>query len=223
MKLIQGIRAFFFPERCPFCGKLVEPDEYACEDCRQMLREKHQAIKGGALGYRCVSSFVYDGKVRRLILRIKYHNRTQFIPQLAVILADDIKAAYPDISFDIITAVPMHKRDLYVREYNQSVLLAQALSELLDIPYLDTLKKVKRTKKQHKLKFTERKTNLLGAFALIDKERVKEKNILLIDDIITSGNTLGNCCKTLCKGRPSLICCATIASAKRDYPEATVI
>lgn len=217
------LRALFYPERCPYCGKPVEPHDIACPACTEKIKRKHSVIQGGALGFRCISSFVYDGKVRRAILRIKYRKRVQFIPQIAAILAEDIKSCYGEKSFDLITAVPMHKKDEKERGFNQSVLLAKELSKLLDIPYADTLIKTKRTKKQHDLSFSERKTNLNGAFTLTDKELLTGKRILLIDDIITSGNTLGTCCKLLAKAKPSKICCATIASAQNKYPKETII
>jgi len=223
IKPLHNLRALLFPERCPFCGKLVEANEIACKDCYETLRRKHSPITGGAGGFRCVSSFPYGGKVRRAILRVKYHDRVQYIPQLAAILADDIKSVYGEESFDLITAVPMHKKDIKERGYNQSEILAKELSKLLDIPFTDTIVKIKRTKKQHNLRFTERKTNLSGAFKLIDKDIVTGKRILLIDDIITSGYTLGLCGKVLAKAKPTKICCATIATAQNKFPEETVI
>lgn len=223
MEVIRTITAIFFSERCPYCDALVEPCEIACPACYDKLQRKHLAIKGGAMGFRCVSSFVYDGKVRRMVLRLKYHDRIQYIPQITDILAKDIIDTYGENAFDLITAVPMHPHDLKKRGYNQSQLLAKALGKSLGIPYHDTIRKIKRTKKQHKLKYRERKTNLNGAFELIDKELIKDKSILIIDDIVTSGFTLGKCCKVLSKGKPKLICCATIANAQHKYPESTVI
>ena len=137
--------------------------------------------------------------------------------------AKDIENAYCGDEFDFITAVPMHKKDLKKRGYNQSALLAKELGKRLDLPYRETIDKIKQTKKQHNLKYNERKTNLNGAFKVIDKDAVKGKRILIIDDIITSGYTLGNCCKVLSRAKPALICCATIASAQNKYPESTVI
>lgn len=223
MEFFRKLSAFFFPERCPYCGKVIDACDIACEKCRDELSRKHVPIKGGARGYRYISSFAYGGKVRRLILRIKYRDRTQFIPQIAVILAEDIKSAYAEDTFDLITAVPMYKRDYNARQYNQSELLAKALGKELDLPYRETLKKIKKTKKQHHLSFAERKTNLNGAFELIDKDSLKDQRILIIDDIITSGNTLGKCCRVLSHAKPKLICCATIATARNKYPDDTVI
>lgn len=223
MPFIRQLTALFYPERCPYCSELIEPCEIACEHCYDIIRRKHLPIKGGARGFRCVSTFVYDGRVRRMILRLKYHDRTQYVPQIAELMADDIRAAYGNDAFDLITFVPMHKKDFRKRKYNQSQLLAKALSQRLNIPCQDTLIKTKRTRKQHELKYAERKTNLNGAFTVIDKKLVKDKRILIIDDIVTSGYTLGNCGKTLSRSKPRIICCAAIASAHDKYPDKTVI
>ena len=223
MDTLRKLRAMLFPERCPYCTELVEAGEFACEACLKEINKKHIPIIGGAGGFRCVSSFLYGGKVRKAIVNMKFHKRTQYIPQFAVITAEDIKEAYKSIRFDLITAVPMHKKDFHERGYNQSVLLAKSLSELLGIPYADTLEKVKRTKKQHKLKWAERKKNLSGAFKLIESSEVHGKAILLIDDIVTSGNTLGKCARILNRAKPKGICCATVAAARNFYPDVSVI
>ena len=223
MEFVRKLTALFFPERCPYCSSLVEATHIACKTCYDEIRRRHIPIPSGARGFRCISTFVYDGRVRRMILRLKYHDRTQYIPQVAELLAKDIQSIYSGEEFDFITAVPMYKKELKKRGYNQSALLAKELGKRLDLPYLDTIDKIKRTKKQHHLKYKERKTNLNGAFKLIDKDAVKDKRILIIDDIITSGCTLGKCCKVLSRAKPRLICCATIASAQNKYPESTVI
>lgn len=223
MSFIRKLKALIYPERCPYCGTLVEANEIACPKCYEEIRRKHVPIPGGARGFRCISSFVYDGKVRRMILRLKYVERIQYIPQVAEILAEDIRKAYSDVVFDCVTAVPMHPKDLKDRGYNQSALLAKQLGKMLDIPYRDTLQKIKITKKQHLLRFPERKTNLNGAFKVIDKNGIAGKRLLIVDDIITSGFTLGNCCREINRAKPELICCATIANARYDYPEETII
>lgn len=223
MKFIRKLTALFYPERCPYCGTLIEACEIACGKCYEEIKQKHQPLSGGAKGFRYVSTFAYDGKVRRMILRMKFHDRTQYIPQIAQLLAGDITSAYGQHAFDLITAVPMHPDDFKKRGYNQSVLLAKELGKLLGLPYRDTLQKIKKTKKQHLLKYQERKTNLNGAFKTIDKDTVKGKRILIVDDIVTSGYTLGSCCKVLSRAKPETICCAAIADAHDKYPEETII
>lgn len=223
MGILRKILAFFFPERCPYCGELIEAEDIACDKCLKILKEKQQPILRGALGFRCVCSFVYDGKVRRMLIRIKYYDRVQHIRQAAQILAKDIKSCYVEIPFDLITAVPMHRIDRMERGYNQSAVLAKELSKMLDLPYADTLEKVKRTKKQHHLKYHERKKNLSGAFRIKDKEIVSGRRILIVDDIVTSGYTLGTCCRTLARAKPRLICCAAIANADSAIGKGAVI
>ena len=211
MNPFKKLITFIMPDRCPFCGKVIEEGQLSCDSCREDFLTDHTPIISGASGYRCVSSFYHKGYVRRMILRVKYHDRIQYLPQIAVILAQDIKTAFQGEQFDLITAVPMHFREQKKRGYNQSVILSKELSKQLDIPYRETLEKVKDTPAQHSLKLKERKTNLKGAFRCIDPEKLKARNILIVDDIITSGSTLSECCKTLVKAQPGIICCASIA------------
>ena len=210
---LRKIIAFVFPERCPFCGKLLDADGVACKRCLDYINNVRVPEIRGALGYRCVSTFLYKGRVRRLIIRIKYQDRVQFIRQLAALMYPDIVRYYGKDSFDLITYVPMHWIDVFARGYNQSKLLSKELSKLLGVPCIEVIVKNKRTKKQHHLKKKDRKTNLKGAFELVDKELVRGKRILVIDDIITSGYTLGECCRTISKGMPETVCCATAAAS----------
>ena len=117
------------------------------------LDKLQHPILSGASGFRVVSSFTYGGRVRRMILKIKYYERVQFLSQVAQIMAKDIREVYDGIRFDCITYVPMHKKDQRKREFNQSQLLAEHLAELLEIPCETLLIKNKLTKKQHTLKY----------------------------------------------------------------------
>lgn len=223
MSVLHHIKSFFYPERCPYCFKIIEPEAVACERCLKTLEQKQRPIVRGAMGYRCVSSFIYAGSVRRALILVKFRDRTQFIRPLAAILAKDILSSFAEYTFDAVTYVPMHPKDQRRRGFNQSELLAGELSRLLGVELIHALTKVKRTKAQHTLTYQERKKNLSGAFSLTDRESVKGKAILLIDDIITSGNTLGTCCKKLNTAKPSLICCAAVADAGTQYEKDAVI
>lgn len=223
MKLHYRLFCLIYPERCPYCGTIIDSEDIACRECQEKLDWYQQPIIRGTHGYRCVSSFYYGNRVRRMILRIKFRDRIQFLSQVARIMVKDIKAAYADYGFDLITSVPMYIKDLKHRGYNQAQLLAIEIAKLLDVPYQDTLVKVKRTKKQHKLPYKERKTNLKGAFKCVDKESLSGKCILIIDDIVTSGETLGECCKALSRSKPRLLCCATIATAQHIVAQRAII
>ena len=105
----RKVTALIFPERCPYCSDLIEPCEIACEHCYSEIRRKHVPLKSGARGFRCISAFVYGGKVRRMILRLKYFDRIQYVPQVAELMADDIKSAYGENAFDLISFVLAEK------------------------------------------------------------------------------------------------------------------
>ncbi len=218
---MRKLIAFFYPDRCPYCGAVVEPDAVACDRCRDNYLSCRTVILRGAGGCRCVSSFEYTGKVRRAIIHMKFHHHPQFARQLALLMVRDIRICYRSVPLDAVTYVPMYIKDEKRRGYNQSKLLAKTISEELGIPMLDLLIKVKQTRQQHKLSYRERKKNLRNAFCLTDPAATEGRTILLIDDITTSGATLAECIRTLTTAHPALICCAAIANAGapvRDIP-----
>lgn len=214
---------FIFPEHCPYCGVIVKSEAIACDRCMEKIDALQKPIIRGAHGYKVASSFVYDGYARRMILRLKFHDRIQYVPQIAVILGKDIRRVYPDADFDVVTAVPMHPKDLKNRGYNQSELLAKELAKRMIIPYAELLDKIKHTKKQQRCSYQERKTNLRGAFKVTDKSLIEGRRILIVDDIVTTGETLGACCKTINKAKPQILCCVTIANAGERAHQSGII
>ena len=199
-----------YPKRCLLCGKVIRFEETVCAECEKKFNGiTYQTYAKG--GYTCVSAVPYADEFASAILKFKFSGRKQYSSQIAIFIADAVKTKYPDVHFDIITYVPMHKKNLRKRGYNQCELLANSLSEILGIPTVATLKKTRFTKPQHTLKASKRSENIKGAFRIIDKKLVKNLDILLLDDIITTGNTLGECAKTLDKYSPHSIKCVTFA------------
>ena len=107
----------------------------------------------------------------------------------------------------------MYYKNMRERGYNQSELLAKECAEIFNIPYAELVEKHKKNKAQHTLKGKERESNVQGVYRVIDSHAVADKNILIIDDIITTGNTLGECCKVLKKAGCENICCAALCAA----------
>ena len=211
IRILKEIRNLLYPDRCPYCGEIINISEYACKRCLKGF-PKTGIFKGIPGGVRCASPLHYDTKYRRAVLNFKFRRKRQYAEQFAYAMYMELKRSYPDMIFDYISYVPMHWFDYFKRSYNQCRLISRRLSKIIGIPYKRTLKKVRRTKHQHNLKYQERRTNLKGAFEIIDKEEVKNKSILFIDDIVTTGATLSECTKTLRKAKPQLICCLTLLS-----------
>ncbi|MGN1127121.1 MAG: ComF family protein [Ruminococcus sp.] len=208
MKFTKLIKRFFFPARCPFCKKIINADEYCCSSCKGKLPSSYIPCYARG-GYRCVSSFPYDGVFKSAIKDFKFYNNPNRKKQLAKVMESDIRDYYKDTDLDIITGVPLHKNRLRQRGYNQSRLLGEELSVLLNIPYVEVLEKHRDNKIQHTLKAKDRINNVKNAYRLIDRDSVKNKTILIVDDIITTGCTLGECCRIVRNGGAKYVACCT--------------
>jgi len=208
--LINKLLTTVYPKRCPCCEKVIYESETLCSKCQSEFNgiTYRKYAKGG---YDCVSAVPYDGVFARGIKNFKFKNRRQYANQLASIIHNAIKCEYSDIRFDYITYVPLHPKKLSERGYNQSELLAKELSEFMNIPLVEALYKTRNNQPQHKLTAKKRSENVQGVYKLKDDIHLSGKTILLIDDIITTGNTLGECAKTLDACSPLKIYCATFA------------
>ena len=203
----------FYPERCPYCTRIVHLGELCCDECAKIFTDitYHTYARGGHL---VVSAVPYAGIFAQGIKRFKFDNGQQYAYQLARIMAKTVAKEYRNESFDFITFVPLHPRKLEERGYNQSELLAKELSLLLDIPAVEALKKTRNNQPQHTVKSaSEREKNVKGVYRLTNKSVAKEKRILLIDDIVTTGNTMGECARILYEGKAQSVLCATFAIA----------
>lgn len=212
IKKATGIFAdTFYTVKCPYCRDVIEKREYACSRCAKAFPE-FSIVMYAVGGFKCVSPLPYKDDFAMAVKRFKFHNQGVYAKQFAMLMSERIMREYSCEKFDIITCVPMHKNSLKVRKYNQAELLAVKCAEILKIPYADTLKKIKENKAQHSIKGSERAKNVRGVYQAVDKELIKGKNILIIDDIITTGNTLGECAKMLKNAECNNICCATICA-----------
>lgn len=162
---------------CAHCGRKTLASTQVCSTCSEVLT----AIDRGR------SVFTYEGDIPRLIMGYKYYNN-QYLTDF---FAEKLSFLYFQNYFnaDIITCVPMTKKAKNDRGYNQSELLARALSERVNVPFVECVVKVKDTKRQAKLKRRERLKNLEGAFKVTKKSLVNDKKIVIVDDVSTTGST----------------------------------
>lgn len=202
MRLTNLFR-LIFPLKCMFCGALLpRGTEEICTQCREkiLLSTAPPRIEKGAFYEKAVAALVYEGAVRNAIHRFKFSGKQNYARPLARILfyVLDKKLSEP---YDIITFVPSNVRNLRKRGYNQAELLARELACFAGKPCIETLKKTRRTKPMFGLKPAQRRANALGAFALCDVNLpIKGHNILLVDDVLTTGATLSECARILREG-----------------------
>jgi ComF family protein len=169
------------PPLCPSCGK-PQASGIVCPDCRRRQTEID--------GIR--SPFKFEEIIRKAIHQLKYRNLKAISPCLAELLADYLRSN--PLPGEALIPVPLHPRRLRERGYNQSSLLARHLGGSIDLPVIEGyLTRVKQAQPQVKaVNVEERRRNVTGAFVCRD-ERVSGKQVILVDDVCTSGATLESC------------------------------
>lgn len=192
----RKLLSIFFPERCPYCSDVIRPCEMCCEECKDKIPDNTYKKKISGV-YEVLSVVPYDGIFKGAVLKLKFKKREQYAYQLAKLMAEKLIKEFEILSFDVITYVPLHPADLKDRGFNQCELLAKHLSEIVKIPCEALLKKTRKNEPQHTLVASKRKKNVEGVFRPLNKALIKSKRILLIDDIVTTGYTLGECAKIL--------------------------
>jgi ComF family protein len=173
------------PPLCPHCGR-PQASGIVCPDCRRRQAEID--------GIR--SAFRFDEVIRKAIHELKYRNLKAISPCLAELLADYLSSN--PLPGEALVCVPLHPRRLRERGYNQSSLLARELSRRIGLPVIeDCLIRVKQAQPQVRaVDVEERRRNVANAFVCRD-EKISGKQIILIDDVCTSGATLESCAEAL--------------------------
>jgi len=151
------------------------------------------------------------------IQRLKYNMETHLKSSLGHLLSSFAKEWIPNPKDFVIVPVPLHRRRLRERGFNQSLLLARILAADLgnQLDYLSLIRN-RYTQAQTGLKKKERKKNVKGAFSIIRPDTIKDKKILLIDDVFTTGHTLNECARTLKKSGATTVICLTLARTLID-------
>ncbi len=234
-KLLTNIINFIYPNHCLLCDQAILEESLfclnhykkvkfitspKCEICSKPLNNQMNKVKCIKCLYKTpfydssIIIFSYEKYISNMILSFKYNDNTYICKKLAKIFTKRLKK---EPILDIITAIPLHKKRLKERKYNQSLILAKNIAKNLEktvfIP--DLLIRTKFTKTQEGLDERERLKNLENAFILNPKYQylVKNKAILLTDDVVTSGATVNSCAKVLKKSGASLVKVAGIAKA----------
>ena len=201
-------------EHCVICGDYTVESEELCTHCREKLRRCSECfyLSHNEEKFLVWSVFYYSNIVKELIIRLKY--RSDFIcgEILAKYMLELVKSK--KIEFDLIAYVPMTKKSLKNRGYNQSEFLANYLSRFLDIPVIYNLIKTLDTKDQIGLGSEERWSNMEKCFDIEQSVLMKNKKILLVDDVITTGATTFHCAKCLKNSGVNNVCILTIAKSK---------
>ena len=194
---------------CKRCGVALDTDEDYCGNC----------AFDKIYFDRAYSPFCYEGVIRKAVLDMKFNNLGANAKVLARYLV--FEADRQKLEYDLVTYAPVSTKTLKTRRYNQAQLLARAFCDILNKTDLlaETVVKIRETSPQEKLSRSERKTNLVGSYRLHPLANVKNKRILLIDDVKTTGATINECAKVLKRHGAAQVTALTLASRKEslDY------
>ena len=160
-----------------------------------------------------VAPFYYEGGVKKALLNVKYGSRRE-IPELADEISMALERSFGRsiiTDFDLVAYVPMRTEKQRERGFNQARLLAERVSGNFGVPLGDVLEKIKDGEPQHCLTARQRRLNVKGMFSC--KGDLEGKNILLIDDIFTTGATLSECSLQMLKHSALSVSAAVVALA----------
>ena len=217
----MSLLKLLYPPKCPFCGRLLEEGEAGelCSRCRADLPWTGSgAVSRGSYFSACVSPLYYRDLARQGLLRFKFRRNSAAGRCFGRLMADCVKARIGH-EIDLVTYVPLSFLRLRKRGYSQSRLLAQALAAELELPCVPLLRKRRHTRPLSGVRGEEKRRAVVsGAFALRRgaEEQMEGKCVLLVDDVITSGATLGECSRLLLTGGADRVVCATLCKGQRN-------
>ena len=240
MSILKDILNFLLPPRCINCGTIINDENGLCAECFNKLTfisapyckccglpfEEIVGANKNTLCPNCLkknkknfryarSAIKYEAISKNMILAFKFADKTEN----SKVFAKWLKLAGADIfkeGTDVLIPVPLHYKRLVTRRYNQSALLAKELSLLTSVPTdYKSLIKHKSTKPQVSFTSAGRRKNIKGAFSVKFPDKIKDKRIVLIDDVYTTGSTLNECAKVLLQAGAKSVDFLTIARVYR--------
>jgi ComF family protein len=210
-EFLAAMADVLFPPACAACGAgPVASGAVFCALCERTVDEVPPLLLHPVEGItQLLSPFGYGGAVAETIIRCKHGGN----PALAARLAQLASRRVAWSSFDVIVPAPLHRRRLACRGFNQSALIARAVSRLTGIPWsASILRRTRDTASQGGLSRARRASNVAGAFAVPRRRAkiVKGRRVLLVDDVWTTGATCGACAAALLRAGAGEVGCFTL-------------
>ena len=212
MKLIYKIIQWLFPPKCVLCRNLLEKEQTdLCHHCRIHAPVAPSTHKKIPHLDRWTAVWYYEDTVRSSIIRFKFHNARSYALAYGRFLS--MKLLEEEMTdFDILTWVPVSPLRRLKRGYDQVALLAQAVGRELDTEPMPLLRKIRNAPPQSGISGdAARRANVLGAYRVTDPDALRDKRILLLDDVITTGATASECARVLLTAGAKSVNCAAVA------------
>ena len=216
--LYRVLLDLLYPPKCVFCGRLLERSDTAvCAHC-----ETEIPVLDGADGVRtghwfrtCTSCFSHEGPPREVLIRFKYQRQMYCGAFLGRRMADCARSQLEG-RFDLVTWVPVHRRRRRKRGFDQCRILAETVARAYGTRPVNTLVKRRDSKSLTQVEggMEVRRREVAQLYGLaVERELLKGKRVLLVDDVVTTGSTLEETSRVLRQGGASEVCCVTATKA----------
>ncbi|MDO5027921.1 MAG: ComF family protein [Bacillota bacterium] len=184
---------------CLICNRQTQSFTYICDSCLELFSPKAERVtRSFTYVDEAYSCFYYGSLLKETIRLFKFAQKRYLAYLFGEILIDKIFSLGLNKKVDLLLPVPIHKNTLAKRGYNQVELIADQICKDTKIKLqTNNLIKIKMTQEQARLDMFARQTNLIDSFQVFQPEKIKDKNILLLDDMITTGSTIEECAKVL--------------------------
>ncbi len=221
--MFKELLSALFPNTCIGCDAVIDEDEFLCDYCFEVIERcelnkyclkcgnpKKQCKCQAQVFYYdgCIAPFKNNGIAQKLMYAFKFHHREGIAEYLSEQMALTVKQSFYDTKFDAVCCLPIERLRGMKRGYNQTRILAEKIAAILDLPFYDNVLALRKRKKpQHKMPIKDRFKNIKDVYYV--KTPLKNKTVLLVDDIKTTGATLSECAKQLLAAGSNRVYCIT--------------
>lgn len=213
MKILDLIAHLLYPWKCVFCESVLK-DTDICRECEEKLPYTvgDSAMQKFPFIDKCVSPLYYKDKVRASVHRYKFGGCSAYSRRYAALMSVCVENNLDCRSIDVISWIPLSKKRLRQRGYDQARLLAEEIAAKTGLPCRQLLQKVKNNSAQSLTRDAkQRHENVAGVYALDDGADVSGLRILLVDDVVTTGATMSEAARILRKAGAKSVFGVTLA------------
>ena len=208
MNLLEKILEYIFLPSCGVCKKLGEG--YLCNKCGKDIEkykiELIESEKINGIQVEKIYLFKYLGIIRRKIIEYKFNDKPYLYKMFCKTIIENKKTCEFIKSYDIIIPVPIYKKRKKSRGYNQSELISREIAKKLNLQmFNNVLIKISNNEMQSKLNRKQRLKNVKNVYKIINKEKITNKDVIIFDDIYTTGSTINECISILKKANVNKI------------------
>ena len=208
---------WIFPPKCLLCRKILQEEELdLCHKCRTDGPECTNFRKKLPFIDSWTAVWYYEDNARHSLLRYKFRGKRSYSQGYGRLLAMRLQEAHPE-GFDLLTWVPISPLRKLRRGYDQVELLARSVGQELGIQPVQLLQKVRHNRAQSGIVGeAQRRANVLGVYRVVNPELLEGKRVVLLDDIITTGTTAGECARVLLTAGAKEVHCGAVAVARHQ-------